>query len=123
MRSQAVNVDRYLEELPAERRQAIAALRQMIRAEAPEARETMQYGLPTYTLRGEPLYALASQKNYLALYVSQTDLVADYQARLGKIDCGKSCIRFKRLEDLCLESVSELLAAAHRQVASLRGGG
>ena len=49
----------------------------------------MQYGLPAF---GD-LCALASQKNYMSLYVCESDLVKAHLPQLGKVSCGKGCIR------------------------------
>ena len=67
-------VDAYLEALPAERRQALETIRTLMREAAPDARETMHYGMPTYDLAGM-LFAFASQKRYMSLYVIETDVV------------------------------------------------
>jgi hypothetical protein len=64
---------------------------------------------------------LASTKTGFSLYVCLADesgyIVEQEKARLGKVDVGKSCIRFKRLEDLNLRVVEELLAKARRMKA------
>lgn len=60
-----------------------------------------------------PLVALAPQKNYLAIYFCSVKdgkyLVELYQDKLGKVSCGKSCIRFKKLEDLNKNTVKLML--------------
>lgn len=114
MISRAKTVTAYIEELPSDRASAIRKLRTLIRKAAPEAEESMKYGLPTYEFAG-PLFALASQKQYLALYVAEIDLVASYERRLGKTDVGKSCIRFRKLDDLSLDAVAALLDAAAKR--------
>ena len=59
------------------------------------------------------MISLASQKNYISLYVcSVVDgqyLAEKYKDQLGKVSVGKSCIRFKQLEDLNLDMVKKLL--------------
>ncbi|MCB1036727.1 MAG: DUF1801 domain-containing protein, partial [Acidobacteria bacterium] len=75
MKSSADTVDRYLEEVPEERRQIIRQLRALVRRLAPEVEESMAYGMPTYLRNGEMLCAFASQKQYLALYFCYTELV------------------------------------------------
>jgi uncharacterized protein YdhG (YjbR/CyaY superfamily) len=105
MQSKAATIDEYLKELPAERREALVALRALIHRVAPGTVEAMQYGLPAF---GD-LCALASQKNYLSLYVCEGDIVQAHLARLGKVSCGKGCIRFKRLADLNLDAVEMIL--------------
>src|SRR5687767_4423509 len=105
MQSKATTISKYLEELPTDRRAALSELRALIQRVAPNAVEAMQYGLPAF---GD-VCALASQKNYMALYVCESDIVKAHLAQLGKVSCGKGCIRFKRLSDLNLKAVESIL--------------
>ena len=105
MTSKATTISEYLEELPPDRRAALGQLRSLIHRIAPKTVETMKYGLPSF---GE-LCALASQKNYMALYICEGDIVKAHLARLGKVSCGKGCIRFKRIGDLNLRAVESIL--------------
>ena len=63
-----------------------------------------------------PIVSLASQKNYISIYVCATEdgkyLAESYKDKLGKVSVGKSCIRFKKLEDLNLPALKELLKKA-----------
>jgi uncharacterized protein YdhG (YjbR/CyaY superfamily) len=115
MQSKATTISEYLKELPPDRRAALSKLRALIHRVAPKTVETMQYGLPAF---GD-LCALASQKNYMALYVCEGDVVKTHLSQLGKVSCGKGCIRFKRLADLNLGSVEIIL----REIAELRTRG
>lgn len=115
MRSKATTVAAYLKKQPEETREALGTLRRMIREAAPRAREAMGHGMATWSAGHRLLFAVARQKNYLALYVCDTPLVAKHRARLGAVDCGKSCIRFKHLDDLDLEGVGALLAEAAKK--------
>src|SRR5438046_3149186 len=108
MQSQAATVPAYLKELDEQPRKALATLRKLIRRVAPQAKEGMRYGMPYYEWNG-PLFSLAAQKHYLALYVCDVDL-DKIKAKLGKTNCGKGCIRFKKLDDLNLEALEQLLA-------------
>lgn len=84
----------------------------------------MLYGMPTYTLDGQMLYAMASQKQYLALYVANIRLVEQIRSKLGATSIGKSCIRFKNLDQLSLSDVQELIAQAYqRACAKVKQGG
>ena len=105
MQSKAATISEYLEELPPDRRSALTELRALIHRVSPQSTEWMQYGLPAF---GD-LCALASQKNYMALYICEGDIVKAHLAQLGKVSCGKGCIRFKRLADLNLKSVESIL--------------
>jgi uncharacterized protein YdhG (YjbR/CyaY superfamily) len=119
MQSKAATVDRYFAELPEERRVALSTLRKLIKEIAPRAVESMMYGMAGYTLDG-PFCALAAQKHYMALYCCD-ELVEKFRPQLGRLDCGKGCIRFRRIEALPLDVIAELLrAVAERRTAGHR---
>jgi hypothetical protein len=76
------------------------------------------YRYPTGNEGDASLVALASRKNYISLYVLAADergyLAEQYVERLPKASIGKSCVRFKRLSDVDLDVVRELIADAGR---------
>ncbi len=138
MQSQATTVAAYLKELPADRRAAIEAIRKVILANLDEGiEEGILYGMIGYYIPHSiypagyhcdpklPLgYAgLASQKNHLSLYLMSVYCGCDggdatehanwfraaWLATGKKLDMGKSCIRFKRLEDVPLEVIGEAI--------------
>jgi hypothetical protein len=129
--SAATTVEEYLKDLPADRRRAIEIVRQVVLDNLPEGYvEGMQYGMIGYyipleeypdTYNGQPLAiaALASQKNYMSLYLTaiysdpqlEKKFTEDYQASGKKMDVGKSCVRFKTIDDLPLDVVAETIAA------------
>jgi hypothetical protein len=131
MQSKALTVAAYLASVPKERRAVLAAVRSLIRRNLPKGyREVMNWGAITYevplrvqpdTYNGKPLaYAgLAAQRNYFALYLigayqdpAQARKLAVAFKREGKtLDMGKSCLRFKSLDDLSLAAVGEIIAA------------
>jgi uncharacterized protein YdhG (YjbR/CyaY superfamily) len=131
MRSEATTVDEYLAELPGERRKAIEAVRDTILSNLPEGyEEAMNWGMITYevpletypdTYNGRPLMyaALASQKNHMAVYLTSVyalpgkaeEFEAAYRATGKRYDVGKSCVRFRKLDDLPLELIGETIAA------------
>jgi uncharacterized protein YdhG (YjbR/CyaY superfamily) len=115
MQSKAATISEYLEELPPDRQSALSELRALIHRVAPKTVEAMQYGLPAF---GD-LCAFASQKDYMALYVCESDIIKTHLAQLGKVSCGKGCIRFKRLADLNLSAVQSIL----REILELRKQG
>jgi hypothetical protein len=128
--SKAQTVDEYLDELPAERKEAITTVRKVVLDHLPDGyREAMQYGMISYvipletypdTYNRQPLaYAsLASQKNYMSLCLmniygdTETEqwFTERYKASGKRLNMGKSCVRFKRLEDLPLELIGEAIA-------------
>lgn len=118
MQSQAQTVDAYLAEVPPKRLAALQSLRALIRKIAPAAREKILYGMPCYTLDEEIYCGFASQKQYMALYVC-ADTVDQYRDQLGKLNCGKGCIRFHKWEDLPLKAIEGIL----RDTAKLHQAG
>ena len=128
--SKAQTVDEYLAELMPERREAISEVRKVILENLPEGyEETMQFGMIGYviplerypeTYNGQALQyaALASQKNYMSIYLmniygdehAERWFTERYRASGKKLDMGKSCVRFKSLEHLPIELIGEAVA-------------
>lgn len=109
MAAASPEVDAYIEKQDAGRRTTLQQIRNLIHETVPEAHETMRYRMPTYEL-DQVVCAFASQKNYISLYMD-VDLVEAHADELKHLDVGKSCIRFKRIEDLPLDTVRQILAA------------
>ena len=116
MKQNAGTVTAWLEALPADRCLALTKLRELIEHAAPKAKATMQYGTPSWHLNG-PLFAMSSQRSYMEILVAEPDLVAKRKKLLGEVEMGTAGFRFKRLADLNLEIVAQLLeeAAARRK--------
>lgn len=130
--STATTSDEYLTSLPEDRRQVVSAVRDVIRESLPDRyEEGMQYGMIGWyvplerfgdTYNGQPLAlaALASQKQHLSLYLNtvygdpqtETWFKGRYAASGKKLNMGKSCVRFKHLDDLPLDVIGELIARA-----------
>jgi len=133
VKSKAKTVKEYLAEMPPDRHDAINAVRKVILQNLPDGfEETMQYGMISYVVPfklfpagyhcdpTQPLcYAgLASQKNYMAVYLmtaymhkeTENWFVKAYKASGKKLDMGKCCVRFKRLDDLPLDVIGRAIA-------------
>jgi hypothetical protein len=133
MQSTAATVEEYLAELPEDRRAAMSAVRAVILANLPEGyAETMQYGMIGYVVphsiyppgyhcdpkQALPYAHLGSQKNYMSLYLmgvymheeTSTWFREAWAATGKKLDMGKSCVRFKKAEDLPLEVIGQVIA-------------
>ena len=132
MQSKATTVKQYLAELPDDRREAIQAVRRVIPDALPVGyEEGMPYGILGYYVPHSnypsgyhcdpkqplPYAALASQKNYMSVYMTCVYGDPEHQAwfrtawaKTGKkLDMGKSCVRFKRLEDLPLKLIGQAI--------------
>ena len=122
----AKNKDEYFAMLPEERKEILKTLDQLIRKTAPELKEFYAYNMPGYgsfeytNYKKEqikwPVISMASQKNYVSVYVcsvGEDGYVAEtFKDRLGKVSVGKSCIRFKKLEDIKLDVLAEVIEIA-----------
>jgi uncharacterized protein YdhG (YjbR/CyaY superfamily) len=102
------SVDAYLDSLPEARKVALSAVRSIIIETIPDAEESIRYGMPTYDAAGDFLAALASQKQYISLYMN-SGVVAKHAEDLSHLNVGKSCIRFTRLEKLPLDAIRIML--------------
>lgn len=127
--SNASTVKEYLDELPEDRRKALSAVRKVIRKNLPKGIvENMSWGMITYevplktfrdTYNGKPLMyaALASQKNHMAVYLTTVYadegdkewFVNEYRKTGKKLDMGKSCVRFKTIDQLPVELIGEVI--------------
>lgn len=114
MTSEAKSVGEYLGQLPADRRAILEPLVAAIRQAAPRAIESMEYRMPTWRFGGEVLCALNSQKNYVSFYISE-ETHAECAELLQGLDCGKSCIRFRRAEQLPPAAVTRLVKVRLKQ--------
>lgn len=110
-------IARYLDNVPPARRPALSTLRSLILDSAPEAEETMRYNMPTYDVGEHIVAAFASQKHYMSLYMN-TDVVAAHKDELAHLNCGKSCIRFKSLDELPLDTVQTMLQESYEKAQS-----
>ncbi len=131
MQSKADTVKQYLNELPNDRKKAISIVRQTILENLPYGYdEVINWGMITYevpletypnTYNGKPLMyaALASQKNHMAVYLMGCYMSPEirkkfenaYKKSGKKFDAGKSCIRFRKVDDLPLRLIGEIIGS------------
>jgi len=132
MRSNATTPEAYISSQPADRRVALTAVRDVIRANLPNGYEEsigsgmLVYGVPltrlpkmAAKLQSLCYVALAAQKKYNSLYLMSVYGSKEHERRLRdgfakagkKLDIGKSCIRFQSADDLPLDVIGELIAS------------
>lgn len=99
----------YFDSIPEERKEDMNSLQNMIFEVLGDCVEDMAYKLPTYSKNGLKICAIASQKNYMALYIMNYDLLDHFKNELVSFNCGKSCIRFKKLNKKNLELFRNIL--------------
>ncbi len=132
MQSKAKTVAQYLKELPPDRREIVARVREVILENLDDAfEEGMQYGMIGYYVPHSvfpdgyhcdpkqplPFAGLASQKNHLAVYLmaiysesAEENWFRREWTKTGKkLDMGKCCVRFKKLEDVALDVIGQAI--------------
>jgi hypothetical protein len=126
----------YFAMLPKERRVPMEFLHTFILKTAPSLKPNFIYNMPgygsfPYTNAKKatvywPVIALASQKHYISLYICAVEngkyLAEKHKDTLGKVSVGKSCIRFKRLEDLNLKTLKKVIQLAAKSPGLLGVG-
>ncbi|MCP9201014.1 DUF1801 domain-containing protein [Gramella sp. GC03-9] len=139
MKIEANSPEKYISKVPEERIAAMSKLRSVIRENLPVGyEETMSYGMIGYVVPHSiypdgyhcdpelplPFMNLASQKNYIALYHSGVYankelsewFIGQYKTQIGrKPDMGKSCIRFKKPEEIPFVIIGELVSKMNVQ--------
>lgn len=124
----AKSIKEYFAQLPEERREPMEFLHKFIQHVSPSLRPNFLYNMPGYgtfkyknnkkELLDWPTVALASQKNYMSLYICAVKdgeyLAEKHKNELGKVDVGKSCIRFKKIEDLDLKALKKVIKLAEK---------
>lgn len=122
----AKTVTQYLNAVPTERKELIEFLHAFIQKSAPKLKPHFAYNMlgygtfPCKNYKKEiiewPVIALANQKNYVSIYVCAVDhgkyVAEKYAKELGKASVGKSCIRFKKLDDVHLPTLKNVIAFA-----------
>lgn len=119
-------ISEYLESIPSDRQEIIQILHQFIKDSSPTltphfASNMLGYGSFPYRnykkeLINWPIVALANQKNYISIYICALEndqyLAEKYKSGLGQVSVGKSCIRFKRLDQINLPTLKTLIQKA-----------
>lgn len=122
----AKTVEEYLATIPPERKEAIDFLHTFIQKISPTLKPHFAYNMLGYgnfkcrnykkEIIDWPIVSLANQKNYMSVYICAVQngeyLAEKHKDELGKVSVGKSCIRFKKLEDLNLKTLEKVIRAA-----------
>ena len=133
MAAKPTTVKQYLDSLPEDRRKAISKVRATINKHLPKGyKEGIQYGMPGWFVphsifpdgyhcdpkQPVPFASVASQKNHMAIYLMciygdekhRKWFEKEWKKTGLRLDMGKSCVRFKKIEDLPLELIGEAVA-------------
>lgn len=132
MQYKAVDADDYIDQIPEDRKAAIKKLRAVIKKNLPKGfKESVGYGMMGYCVPHSlypagyhckpedplPFMGIASQKNFIAVYhmgiyaipeLQKWFTAAHAKASPKKLDMGKSCLRYKKPEDIPYDLIGEL---------------
>jgi len=134
--TKAKTLKEYLVAVPKERKEAMLFLHDFIKKAAPKLKPHFAYNMLGYgsflykNYKKEkilwPIVALANQKNYVSVYVCAIvdgQYIAEkYKKELGKVSVGKSCIRFKKLEDVNLSVLKKVIKEAAKKPGLIGAG-
>ena len=101
------NIDNYIASFPEETQELLERLRLTIRKAAPEAQETINYGIPTFTLKGN-LVHFAAFKNHIGFYPTPSGIQA-FKKEFSIYEGSKGAIRFPIDKPLPLKLVSKVV--------------
>lgn len=102
------DVDAYIADCPEVHRDALIALHTLIHKLRPTIVESIQYNMPVFSYNGAMLCSMSSRKNYISLYC-RPEVVDGHRQALGKLNVGKGCLRFHKLEQISLDTVRAIL--------------
>lgn len=116
MAEQSLSYEEYLNGLPPERKSEVERVWRVVRESVPRGySEEVTAKFLTFKAGADSYVALASQKNYISLYLMPLYVYPELKAKLDaggkKLKCGKSCINFKRADKLPLDVIAEIVGA------------
>lgn len=100
----------YLDKIPENKRNNIRRLRDCVLGILPEADESLHYKMPTYSYKGKNILAFAAQKNYYSVYILDPCVMEKYKAHFEHLSSGKSCIRFKHIDQFPLHIFEQIIS-------------
>lgn len=135
-KTKATDIKSYIDSLPEDRKEIILKLDSIIKKTTPKLKPNFIYNMLGYgsfdytNYKKEetlwPVIALANQKSYVSLYVCAVDngqyIAEKYEKELGKVSVGKSCIRFKKLDDLNMDTLTKVLKIAENNPGLVGAG-
>ena len=113
MQSKAATIQEYIESLDPGDQVVIKKIDDLVRSAAPMATGGMNYGMPIYQIK-DRMIGFNKQKNYFSFYADPT-IVERFKSELRNLEIGKSCIRFRKIEDVSLDVLRKIVTAWARQ--------
>ena len=102
------NVDEYIQDFEKETQERLIATRKIIRETAPEAVESISYGMPAYKVNGKPLVYFGGYKSHIGFYATPTGHKA-FEKELSNYKQGKGSVQFPLNEPLPEKLIKEIV--------------
>lgn len=109
MATETRDVDGYIDGASEQRQPVLKALRAACLEELGDFRESLEYGMPSYSRAGVVEVAFASQKQNISLYILRTDVMAAHRTELSHLSLGKGSITYRKPEDVDFAVVRSML--------------
>jgi uncharacterized protein YdhG (YjbR/CyaY superfamily) len=107
VRTKFSNIDDYVSSFPEETQKLLEQVRQIVRKAAPDAKETINYGIPTFTLNGN-LVHFAAFKNHIGFYPTPSG-IETFKKELSAYDSAKGSVKFPVNMPLPLELITRIV--------------
>ncbi|MNJ86239.1 hypothetical protein D3C87_37300 [compost metagenome] len=120
MKTTFTTVDEYIREFDSDTKERLVTLRDLIRKTAPEAVESISYGMPAYKVNGKPLVYFAGYKSHIGFYATPTGHEA-FAEELSKYKQGKGSVQFPLNEPLPLKLITEIVQFRLAENLTLKG--
>lgn len=114
------NVDEYIQEFESEIKERLITLRDLIQKTAPEAVESISYGMPAYKVNGKPLVYFAGYKAHIGFYATPTGHEA-FAEELSRYKQGKGSVQFPLNEPLPIKLITDMVKFRLAENLTLKG--
>lgn len=108
MHAKYKSVDEYIGAFPETTQPLLKKLREIIKSKAPDASESIAYGMPAYKTKGKPLVYFAGYENHIGFYATPTGHAA-FAKDLSRYKQGKGSVQFPLSEPLPFELIARMV--------------
>lgn len=102
------SVDEYIKSLPDKQAEAVSQIRKVVRETAPEAEESISYGMPAYKINGKPLIYFAAFAHHIGVYPLPSG-IEEFKSELSKYKQGKGSVQFPLDEPMPLDLIRRMV--------------
>lgn len=117
--TQAKTIDRYIKSFPKDIQLSLKQIREIIQKTAPDAVESISYGMPAFKINGKPLVYFAAYEKHIGFYPTPSG-TAKFKKELSPYKTGKGSARFPIDEPLPLELIQKIVAFRVQENAKLK---